>query len=224
MRKTSRGLLAALIISIPGWVQAQGDDAAVAIYDALLREADGLVIYNEVLQSQIETQERAIEQLRIAIGQVPELEQEIPPLLTQAIDGLEEFVASDIPFLEDERAQRLAELQSIVESENVQPAEKFRRILEAWQVENEYGRTVSAYDGELQIDGATRDVQFLRLGRTAWFYQSRDEELLTGAWDVRTGAWVPLVSQHRNPVRQAIQMARNQIASQITLLPITPPQ
>ena len=37
-------------------------------------------------------------------------------------------------------------------------------ILEAYQIEAEYGRTVSAYDGTVNVDGEELAVEFLRIG------------------------------------------------------------
>ena len=51
-----------------------------------------------------------------------------------------------------------------------------------------------------------------------------DDEALTGAWDHAAGEWVELGSEHRNPIRQAIRMARNQIAPDLLLLPTIPPE
>jgi hypothetical protein len=96
-------------------------------------------------------------------------------------------------------------------------------VLEAWEVENEYGRTPSSYVGELQIDGNAREVDFLRIGRVALLYQTTDDAGLTGAWDPRSNAWVPLGSQHRNSVRQALRMTRSQIAPELVLVPVAPP-
>lgn len=223
MQKGLRDALTVLVISMLGTGIASAQDA-VAEYEAILKTVDGLQVYNELLERQIQTQQRELEELRAAINEVPDLERQIPPVLVRMVEGLEQFIALDMPFLPEERAERLAELKLLVERAGVSDAEKFRRVLEAWEVENEYGRTPSAYTGTLEIDGNTREVDFLRVGRIALIYQTTDEAALTGAWDPRSGSWVTLGSAHRNSVRQALRMARNQIAPEITLIPVTPPE
>ena len=243
MRQIDKGLLAALLITTAASLvyaqqpadtavagqqrinlaQASGD-AGLAEYDRLLKENTGLVVYNGLLERQIQTQAQELQELRAAIGQVPELERQIPPLLIRMVEGLEQFVALDIPFLQDERIDSLAKLQLMLENANISNAEKFRRVLEAWQIENEYGRGYSAYIGQLEIDGAMREVDFLRVGRIALLYQTADDEASTGVWNSNDRAWVPLGSQHRNSVRQAVQMARSQVAPNLVLLPMLPAQ
>jgi hypothetical protein len=201
---------------------AQGQDALLEQYEDVLNATAGLEVYNQLLERQIQTQQVELEELRAAINEVPDLERQIPPLLIRMVEGLEEFIALDLPFLPEERAERLADLQSAIERADVSDAEKFRRVLEAWEVENEYGRTPSSYVGELQIDGNPREVDFLRIGRVALLYQTTDDAGLTGAWDPRSNSRVPLGSQHRNSVRQALRMTRNQIAPELVLVPVPP--
>lgn len=203
--------------------QAQQQRPLVEQYEDVLDTIAGLQVYNSLLERQIQTQQQEIEEIRQAINEVPDLERQIPPLLIRMVDGLERFIELDLPFLAEERAERLAELQAVVERSDVNDAEKFRRVLEAWEVENEYGRTASSYVGQLQIDGNTREVDFLRIGRVALLYQTTDDAGLTGAWDPRSNGWVSLPSQHRNSVRQALRMTRNQIAPELVLIPVTPP-
>lgn len=195
-----------------------------AEFSALLQETAGLRVYNNIIERQIANQEEDLREIEVAISQVPNLERQIPPLLTRIVDGLERFIELDLPFLLEERTESLAELQTLLESTTANDAEKFRRVMEAWQIENEYGRTYEAYIQQLDIDGATREVDILRLGRVGLVYQTTDDEGETGVWDPRTEQWVPLGSQHRNSVRQALRMARNQVAPDIVLVPITPPQ
>ena len=54
--------------------------------------------------------------------------------------------------------------------------------------------------------------------------QTNDDEALTLAWDHANGQWLQLGSEHRNPVGQAIRMARSQIAPDLLLLPTSPPE
>jgi hypothetical protein len=204
--------------------QAMAQDDRVAEFGQVLTTTEGLVVYNGLVERQIQTQAQELEELRAAINEVPDLERQIPPLLVRMVDGLADFIALDLPFLAEERAERLAELQLGVERADISDAEKFRRVLEAWEIENEYGRTPSSYVGQLEIEGNTREVDFLRVGRIALLYQTTDEAGLTGAWDPRINDWVPLGSQHRNSVRQALRMTKNQIAPELMLIPVWPPE
>jgi hypothetical protein len=224
MQLRIKSTLAILTILMAGSWQAMAQDDRVAEFDQVLTTTEGLVVYNGLVERQIQTQAQELEELRAAINEVPDLERQIPPLLVRMVDGLADFIALDLPFLAEERAERLAELQLGVERADVSDAEKFRRVLEAWEIENEYGRTPSSYVGQLEIEGNTREVDFLRVGRIALLYQTTDEAGLTGAWDPRINDWVPLGSQHRNSVRQALRMTKNQIAPELMLIPIWPPE
>ena len=203
--------------------QASGDDA-LATYDAVLRQLSGVVIYNELRQRQIDNQLQEIEEIRASLQQVPDIEQQIPPLLVRMVEGLEDFIALDLPFLSPERANGLAELQTVMESPDVSDADKMRRVLDAWAIENEYGRSVAAYQAQLDVDGSgnLRTVDLLRIGRIALIYQTTDDDADTGAWDPARNDWVALGNEHRNSVRQAVRMARSQIAPEVALVPVPP--
>ncbi len=221
MRRITQGLsLAALMI---GAGQAAAQDDPADEYATLLRETEALQAYNALLERQIAQQQRRIAELQGSIGEVPDLERLVPPLIERMVDGLEEFVELDIPFQEAERADRVAAMRNLVEDASVSDAEKFRRVLEAWEVENEYGRAVGAYTGTLDIGGQSRDVDFLQIGRVALLYQTQDLEQV-GAWDPDQGVFVPLGTEHRNSIRQAIRMANNAVAPDLVLLPIRAPE
>jgi len=172
-----------------------------------------------LIERQIETQERQIAQLQAAIGEVPELERQIPALIVRMVDGLEEFVELDLPFNEQERDKRVTDMRNLSESASVTDAEKLRRVLESWEIENEYGRDISAYSGSLEIDGVMREVNFLQIGRIALLYQTQDQEDI-GVWDVDANDFVPLGAEHRNSIRQAMRMAQNAVAPDLVLVPI----
>ena len=180
MRRITQGLSVAALVLGAGQAAAQQDP--VDEYDTLLTETTELRAYNALLERQIAQQQRRISELQGAIGEVPDLERLVPPLIERMVDGLEEFVELDIPFQENERADRVAAMRNLVEDSSISDSEKFRRVLEAWEVENEYGRAVSAYEGTLDIGGAARDVDFLQIGRVALLYQTQDLEQV-GAWD-----------------------------------------
>jgi hypothetical protein len=240
MRTNEKRLVAALLIFAPSMALAQlnqnetlsepiqlaqaggGGADPVAEYDALWKEIDGLAVYNALLQRQIQAQQQQIIDLQAAIAGVPEVERQLPPLLLEMVAGLDAFVRLDIPFLTAEREERVAELQLLVERSDVSDAEKFRRILEAWQIETEYGSGFSVTTEQLQINGAPRGGDVLRGGGLARWYRTTDEGAISGAGDPRGEEWVARGSEPRSSIGRALRMARNQIAPDLVLLPMAP--
>ena len=192
-------------------------------YRAVMKEVDGLLVYNTLLDRQIEDQNTELSNLRTSIDQVQLIERQILPLLTRMIDGLDQFVALDVPFLMDERTDRVENLTALLERADVTAAEKFRVVMEAWQIENDYARTIYTYTDELDIDGTAREVDVLQVGRVALVYQTADGAE-SGAWNQRTRSWESVGDEFRNPIRQGIRLARNQIAPDLLLLPLAAPE
>ena len=192
-------------------------------YRAVLKEVEGLEVYNTLLDRQIEDQETELSNLRTSIDEVQVIERQILPLLTRMVDGLGRFVELDVPFLLEERLERVERNRSLLEQANVTAAEKFRVVMEAWQIENDYARTISTYTDEVEIDGVAREVDILQIGRVALLYQTPDGAL-SGAWDQRIGQWVPVGNEYRNTIRQGISLALNQLAPTLLLLPMSPPE
>ena len=192
-------------------------------FRAVLKEVEGLRVYNTLLDRQIADQETELSSLRTSIDQVQVIERQILPLLTRMVDGLERFVELDVPFLLEERTLRVANNRALLERADVTSAEKFRVVMEAWQIENDYARTIATYTDELEIDGVTREVDVLQVGRVALMYQTPDGAQ-SGSWDQRTRQWVPVGNEYRNPIRQGISLALNQLAPTLLLLPMAPPE
>ncbi len=192
-------------------------------YRAVMKEVDGLIVYNTLLDRQIADQEQELSNLATSIDSVTEIERQILPLLTRMIDGLDRFVALDVPFLAEERSERVVSLRDLLGRADVTAAEKFRVVMEAWQIENDYGRTIFAYTGELEIGGTNREVDFLQVGRVSLVYQTPDG-MNSGVWDQNNRQWIVLGNEYRNSIRQGLRLARNQISPDLLLLPIPAPE
>jgi len=123
------------------------DDArrdVVADYAAAAKVVDGLKVYNALLQKQVDSQASELRTLADSIEKASVIERQIVPLMVRMIDGLEAFIALDAPVLVEERSRRAASLREMMERSDVTAAEKFRRVMEAFPIENEYGRTIEA--------------------------------------------------------------------------------
>ena len=188
-------------------------------YKVVSKEIDGLRVYNTQLEKQINNQIKEMQSLSNSIDQVTVIERQIVPLMLNMIDGLKQFIALDVPFLPDERQERLANLENLMERSDVSVAEKFRKVLEAYQVENEYGRTIEAYRGTIEIAGNNREVDFLRIGRVSLLYQT-DDSKLSGIWDKDAQQWEPLTNQYRSAIREGLRIARKEVAPNLLKLPV----
>jgi hypothetical protein len=135
-------------------------------YRAINKEIDGLKVYNRLMVAQTEGQKAVLEDISLSMDQVDVINRQIFPLMERMIDGLEQSVALDIPFLMEERTDRVQNLKDIMERSDVSVAEKFRKVMEAFQIEMDYGSTIEPYKQSLTLeDGTTRDYNMLRIGR-----------------------------------------------------------
>jgi hypothetical protein len=199
---------------------ADQTDALLASYKTELKVVDGLKVYNGLLQRQVDNQEAEKTALAESMDSVALIERQIVPMMTGMIDSLEDFVELDTPFLLKERTDRLARLREMMERSDVTAAEKFRRVVEAYQIENDYGRTIEAYKGTVEIDGNQQEVDFLRIGRVSLSYQSIGGNH-TGAWDTTAGAFVAIPPEtYKSNVAQGIRVARKQVAPDLLTVPV----
>ncbi len=191
-------------------------------YKRLLKEIEGLQIYNTLLQRQIDGQSLKKQEISDSITQVEVINRQIVPSMTRMIEGLREFVELDVPFLLEERRERVANLDDLMAEPDVNVAEKFRKVTEAYQIENDYGRTIEAYTGTLEIGGEERMVDFLRIGRIALMYQTQDGAY-SGVWDQSARRWEE-ADAHKNQIRAGLKIANKQVAPDLLLLPVPAPE
>lgn len=183
------------------------------------KETDGLSVYNAQMQAQLDNQMTELAQLATSMQQVSVIERQVSPLMARMIDTLATFIQLDVPFLPEERAKRINDLQAMLNQADVSVAEKFRRVLEAYQIEVDYGRTIEVYSGMQLVAGVERDVDFLRVGRVSFVYQSRDGQQM-GVWDQQSKSWQELAAENRSNINKAMRIARKQLAPDLIIVPV----
>ena len=164
-------------------------------------------------RARIDALDRLLSSLRAQLHGLP---------ASRMVDALEQFIALDVPFLVDQRNARVAQLQALLARSDVTVAEQFRNVLQAWQEERDYGSTIEAYTGLLEINGVNREVNFLRVGRVALVYQTPDGGL-SGAWDQRTRQWITLGGDYQNAIREGLRVARTG-TPELLLVPVPAPE
>ncbi len=197
-------------------------DALVAKYRTALKQIDSIGIYNGQLRGLISSQEEELTSLQEQLDRVEEVGRSVTPLMLRMIDALEATVDLDLPFLLDERTEDVAALRKLMTKASVSTSEKYRMIMETYQNENEFGRTIEAYRANLEVDGGVVKVDFLRFGRIALVYQTLDGRE-SGVWNQQTHSWEKLDASYRSAIREGLRIARKQSAPDLIRLPLPVP-
>ncbi|MGH2571780.1 MAG: DUF3450 domain-containing protein, partial [bacterium] len=177
--------------------------------------------YNEQLRKQVEDQRVRLADINRQIQEIETTQRDVLPLMERMIQTLDQFVGLDVPFLLEERRKRVQTLKDVLTRGDVANSEKYRRILEAYQIEMEYGRTLDAYETTLGEGDAAKLVECVRLGRISLMYRTPDGKE-TGYWDAEKKSWV-VDDGYARDVREALRVARKQGASDLLMVPVPAP-
>ncbi|MDY0070234.1 MAG: DUF3450 domain-containing protein [Porticoccaceae bacterium] len=208
--------------------QARVDNVADQTYDILQqfktvnKQIEGLKVYNAQLDRQIANQTQTMADLQESIENATVMERQIMPLTLKMVEALEQFVELDLPFNKQARLEAIGKVRDNLDSSRFSAAEKFRQVLELYDIESQYSRTIDQFEGMIDQDGQQRQVTFFRVGRIALMYQTPDQDE-TGVWDADTQSW-QVANEFRSDVSKGIRIAKKQAAIDILNLPIPAPE
>jgi len=200
---------------------ARQTEDLLADYRSVVRETESLKIYNDNLQRLVGDQNNEVRSINRQLAGLEETNRGVVPLMLEMIDMLEHIVEADLPFRIDKRRERASRLREMMDQADITASEKYRRIMEAYQTELEFGRTTEAYADTLPGTGQT--VNFLRVGRTLLLYQSGDRSV-TGWFNPHTRAYETLPDRYRLEVGRGLAIARNEKAPDLVVLPVPGPE
>ncbi len=192
-------------------------------YQLELKRIEDLQVYNLQMERQLQRQQEAIASTQQSVQDVAIIERQVTPLLARMIESLDTFIKLDLPFQQEERSERVQFLKNTLDRSDVSMAEKFRQVMDAYNIETEYGNTIEAWRGTLTLKDKPREVEFLRVGRIALMYQTLDGADL-GVWNIRERNWMELDGRYRKDFRLGLKIARKQAAPELLTLPIQAPE
>ncbi len=178
-----------------------------------------LAAYSEQLEQEAAVEEQRRAQIDAELKRVSALGGELLPLARRMLAALEAQVARDPPFLLEVRRKRIADITALIDDSGHSAAEKFRRVLEAWRSEAEYGNTVGAEDVATDCTGAPGAATLVRVGRVG-FYCVDDSQ--AARWDA-TNSWAPLDDAAAAEITRAATMARGKLPPELLVLPVAKP-
>lgn len=202
----------------------EGAQERLIQYRSLLKQIEGLEEYNNQLSVQVASQENLIQRFDASIAQFSLIERQMLPLIIKMAESLTLFIDLDLPFHMQERQERIAFINENLHAADIDIAERFRLIIEAYQIENEYGRKIDTYQDIIDLNGSDYEVDVLRIGRIVLVCQSKDTQI-SARWDNDTKQWEVLDnSVYRNVIRKGIKMAKKQTPIDILIMPVPAPE
>ena len=212
-----------LVVVTTSVAQTSGGLSVDQAFAKELKLVEGLKVYNDQLAKQLEAQGIARQEILLSISQSKDLGPQVVPILQKMLVGLEQFIKADLPFHSEERLTSVSDLKALMLNSEASDSDRFRNIMDIYTVEVEYGNTYEAYPGAVDIDGAERPVDMLRVGRLGLYYQTKDQKS-SGMWDRASGSFVVLPDSTNRNIRKAIKVAAKTIAPELMSLPISAPE
>jgi hypothetical protein len=188
-------------------------------YQQLMQQGDYQQGLNQELELRVQEQALEIEKLQQQIADVQITRLHMMPLLREMVAALKQFIELDLPFEKAARLQSITQLEQLLASATVPIAEKFRRVMEAWQAESDYSYELYSYRDVVQLEGEELSVDYLRIGRNAWYFLSLDGKR-SGYWHAQKKQWLILDTQFNASVREGLRLAQRQLAPRLLALPV----
>lgn len=187
-------------------------------YQRLVQQGDYQKAYNEQLKVRQVEQREEIKHLKNQIAEIKITQQRLLPLLQEKTETLATFIRLDLPFQQEDRLASVDNLRQVLRDSKTTMAEKFRRVMELYQTENDYNYDIAAYRDVVNIEGEKRSVEILRIGRSALFYQSLDQQQ-SALWNKDESRWQLLDKAHNLNIRKALRVAKQETAPHLLTLP-----
>jgi hypothetical protein len=190
-----------------------------ARYETLKQKQDQLIAVRNDLDKQVASHGNAVQSLENKISEISRISSGLEPFMEEVFHRLNEWVERDLPFLLNERKERLGNLRKALEDGQISTSEKFRKLIEALFIEAEYGNTVEVYQESIEVSGNEILVSIFRLGRISLFFQSLDQTQ-TGYFDPAKSIWKSLPEAFNRDINAAVEMGTKRRSVDIITLPV----
>lgn len=195
-------------------------DNAEREYLALREQIESQRVFLEQQRVFLRSQENELTGLEAQLERVGNIERDLTPMLLEMFTALEDFIAQDLQFRMQERNDRLDRIREALGDAQVSPAERYRVLLNAYEIEASYGRSLTAYEEEVEIDGVPQPARILQIGRVAMIREvNGDLEMLTKD----NPEWRPVPGSMAADVDRAFRIANEVTTPEVFVAPLPGP-
>lgn len=191
-------------------------------YLALQEQIESQRVFVQQQQVFLQSQENEITELQRQLDRVGTIERDLTPMLLEMYVGLEEFIEQDLEFQMDARMDRLANIEETLGDSQISAAEKYRLILNAYEIEASYGRSLRSYAEQVMRGDTPVEAEILQIGRVALIRQYAD-----GDMEIRTkdsGEWRPVPGSFAASVQRAFRIAGEVTTPEVFVAPLPGPE
>jgi len=199
---------------------ADAADNSEREYLAVSEQIESQRVFIEQQNVFLRSQENELTALESQLERVGNIERDLAPMLLEMFNALEDFINADLPFQREMRMDRLDNIREVLGEASVSPAEKYRLLLNAFEIESAYGRSLRSYSEEVDIDGVPQNADILQIGRVA-LIRSVAGELAIMTNDNQT--WRPVPGSMSNNVLRAFRIANEVTTPEVFEAPLPGP-
>jgi hypothetical protein len=194
-------------------------DNAVREYRAVLQQKDNIALFVAQQDIFLQSQKSEISSLRRQLGTVEQIKQGMSPMMLKMAAEIEDAIKADLPFNLSERLARVDRMKNVLADPDVSPAEQYRQVLNAFKIEVSYGQGIDSYEA-MHPTKPGNVVNFLRFGRVALVYMTKDESEV-GRYNLETRSWDVLNGADALALRKAIRISRGEAAPDVVFAPVS---
>lgn len=174
--------------------------------DSLQVQVDQLTATRNDLQSEVETTKERLAKKKRQLADIKLIEDGMEPFLRNLIAAMASFPDQGLPFLPGERRERMERLNIIMDDPEIALSEKYRKTMEALQIEAEFGLTIETTQEMIELEGQEVLVNTFRLGRVGFYFVTLDE-LSCGFYNLAESKWQPLPERYIRSLQTAVAIA-----------------
>ncbi|MEO1040460.1 MAG: DUF3450 domain-containing protein [Pseudomonadota bacterium] len=190
-------------------------------YIAQQEVIEGQRVFVEQQRVFLQSQENELRELNSQLERVGSIERDLTPMILEMFVRLQDFVEQDLPFQLEARRDRLANIEETLGNAQVPPAEKYRLILNAYEIESASGRSLRSYSEEVIRDGDPQEARILQVGRVALIRRFPD-----GSMEMQTKAnpeWRSVPGSFSSSVQRALRIADEVTTPEVFVAPLPGP-
>ena len=183
-------------------------------------ELEWFTFQQEKYSNYVATIEKNIAEMERQQQELDNIANTIDPLLQATVQRITAFVEKDIPFLPEERKNRITNIKKALSDPHTTQAEQLRRVLETLDVETGYGSDLEITDEEVVLNNRPIHATALRAGRLGYYCITPDNKEI-GIWSIADQQFVSVDGEEAKAILHLLSLGKRKQIIEVTPVPVS---